>query len=117
MLVLAVVAIVGFVQAGSAILRVRPLARGVGTVVVTAASCSGLAQLALGDGDLWLGVALNLILPVLTVVYLATESESPVAGHRRWRLAGDVIGVAFLAWIAAATVVWPVTRTWGATHA
>jgi hypothetical protein len=50
---------------------------------------------------------------VLAVVYGAVARPLKTT-HLRWQIAKDVVGLAFLAWIAVAAGTWPWHRTWGA---
>jgi len=107
-------AIIGFVKVGLGILGVRPLAGDLTAMVLAAGLCSLAGQWWLGDPDLWAGMALSVLLPVVTAVFLAVNGDGVTVRHRRWHLAGDVAGVAFFTWVALSAALWPVTRTWGA---
>ena len=109
-----ILAIIGFVKVGLGVLGVRPLAHDLTAMVIFAGLCALAAQWWLGDPDLWAGIILSLTLPVLTVIYVALNGERVAVYHRRWHLAADVAGVAFFAWVALSATVWPLTRTWGA---
>jgi hypothetical protein len=112
-ILLYVLAIIGFVKVGLGLLGVRPLATDLTAMVLFAGICSLAAQCWLGHHDLWVGMVLSVALPVLTVAFLALEGERVRVMHRRWHLVGDVAGVAFFAWVALAATLWPMTRTWG----
>jgi hypothetical protein len=107
-------AIIGFVKVGLGILGVRPLATDLTAMVLVAGVCSLVGQAWLGDADLWAGVALSVVLPVLTTVFVAINGERVPVHHRWWHFAGDAAGVAFFAWVALSATLWPLTRTWGA---
>ena len=114
--VLYVVAIAGFAAAGLGALGVRPLDRIVLPVVWAASFCALGAQIRLADADLWAGVALSVMLPVLTtmveIVWPATEKRGAAT---IWTRAGSAAGLLVLAWIAAAAATWPAHRGWGTT--
>jgi hypothetical protein len=112
-MLLYILAIIGFVKVGLGVLGVRPLANDLPAMVVFAGVCSLLAQVALSDADLWFGVVLSVVLPVLTVVFVAIEGERVRVKHRWWHTIGDVAGIAFFGWVAIAATLWPYTRTWG----
>ncbi len=107
-------AIIGFVKVGLGILGVRPLANDLTAMVLFAGVCSLAGQWWLGDADLWAGMALSVVLPVLTAIFVAIHGERVVVHHRWWHGAGDAAGVAFFAWVALSATLWPLTRTWGA---
>lgn len=107
-------AIIGFVKVGLGILGVRPLANDLTAMVLVAGVCSLVGQIWLGDADLWAGVALSVVLPVLTTAFVAINGERAPVHHRSWHVAGDVAGVTFFAWVALSATLWPLTRTWGA---
>lgn len=109
-----ILAIIGFVKVGLGILGVRPLAKDLTAMVLFAGVCSLGAQWWLGHADLWVGMVLSVALPVITVAFLAVEGERVKVAHRRWHIVGDVAGLAFFAWVAAAATLWPLARTWGA---
>jgi hypothetical protein len=107
------VAILGFIAAGLGLLRVRPLTRLVTWGSIAAGVSAMLGWLALRDTDLWMGLVLNAVLPALTIAFVRTERTATDGPHRRWRLIGQAVGMAFLAWIAASTLLWPIHRAWG----
>jgi hypothetical protein len=109
-----VLAIIGFVKVGLGLLGVRPLATDLTAMALFAGTCSLAAQALLAHADLWPGVVLSVLLPVLTALHIAANGETVPVHRRRWRLVGDVAGVAFFAWVAISATVWPWTRTWGA---
>jgi hypothetical protein len=113
-ILLYVLAIIGFVKVGLGMLGVRPLAGDLRAMAVFAGACSLAAQALLGDRDLWIGMVLSVALPALTVRHVARHGEAVPVRHPRWHLAGDIAGVAFFGWVAVSTTVWPGTRTWGA---
>jgi hypothetical protein len=107
-----VVATIGFTAAGLGVLGVC----GLRLAVVPAALSAGLAALAAqfrqADADLWPGVVLSASLPLLATLHAAAPGEGRTR-HTRWHLAGDAIGVAFLVWVSAASLLWPWHRSWG----
>ena len=113
-LLLYILAIIGFVKVGLGVLGVRPLAGDLTAMVLFAGLCSLIAQIALGHPDLWAGVVLSLLLPVFTVLFVAIEGERVVVRRRWLHAAGDAAGIAFFAWVALSVNLWPLMRTWGA---
>ena len=109
-----VMAIVGFVKVGLGILGVRPLAHGLTAMVLFAGLCSLAGQWWLADPDLWAGMVLSVVLPVLTATFVAINGERVPVHRRWWHVAGDAAGVAFFAWVAVSATLWPLARTWGA---
>jgi hypothetical protein len=115
-----ILAIIGFVKVGLGLLGVRPLAGDLRAMVVFAGACSLAGQWVLWDADLWFGTVLSVALPVVTLLFLSREREPASEGHpvvvrRRWhRVLADAAGVAFFAWVAVAATMWPYSRTWGA---
>ena len=79
-------AIIGFVKVGLGILGVRPLAGDLTAMVLVAGLCSLAGQWWLGDPDLWAGMALSALLPVVTAVFLAVNGEASrfVTGGGIW---------------------------------
>jgi hypothetical protein len=115
MAILVAVAIVGFVAAGLGVLGVRPLTRVVLETVFAAGAASLVAHALLGDGDLWTGVVLTVTLPLVTARWAWLTATRPIPARSRWCVVPDVVGLAFLAWIAGSAMMWPWHRTWGAT--
>jgi hypothetical protein len=112
--VLYAVAIVGFVAAGLGVLGIHPLRYLVipATAIASIGSLFGYARLA--DTDLWPGVVLSLMLPIGAIAWAAYPAPHAVERRSLFRRrAADLAGIAFLAWIIAAAVLWPWTRTWG----
>jgi hypothetical protein len=113
-----VIGMVGFVAAGLGALGVRPLSSRAGSVALFAGVCALGAQLPMADATLWPGVLLSLVLPVLTAVALPSRAGARAAdlpGRPWWKRVGDVLGVVFLAWVAASASLWPWHRAWGTT--
>jgi hypothetical protein len=109
-------AIVGFVAAGLGVLGVRPLRRAATASAAAAAVCSLISLATLQHTDLWTGVVLSLVLPVWTA-FSGRRDERPISSmHPRWRAFGDFAGIGLLVWITGSAVIWPITRTWGATE-
>ena len=111
-IVLYQVAILGFIAAGLGVLGVRPLTRVMTWGSIAAGVSAMLGWLALRDSDLWMGLVLNALLPVLTILWVRTPRTAE-ASHTRWTLAAQAVGLAFFAWMAASTLLWPIHRTWG----
>jgi uncharacterized protein YndB with AHSA1/START domain len=109
-------AIVGFTAAGLGVLGVRPLDRVVIPTVWIAALCAPAAQLRAPSSDLWVGIALNTALPILTTLFvLRARHERPPL--RLWSRVASTVALLFLAWIAVGAAAWPWTRGWGTTAA
>ena len=107
-------AIVGFAAAGLGVLRVRPLDRFVIPAVWLAALCATAAQLRSPYADLWAGVALNAVLPVLTTWFAIT---APAVDRQttNWTRVGSAVGLLLLTWIGVSAASWPWHRGWGTT--
>lgn len=110
-----VIAIAGFVAAGLGVWGVRPMSSAFMPLAVLAGVGSLLGLLRQTDVGIWLGVSLNSVLMLLTVVYASTAGEDRPPRHTIWRHAGDAAGLAFLAWVATAAAVWPWSHSWGTT--
>ena len=106
------VAILGFIAAGLGMLGLRPLMRRAPIWAMVSGVASAIGWVRLGQTDLWLGLVLSALLPILTWL-TAPASQPSSLPHPRWRLVGNVVGWAFLAWMAASSALWPVHRTWG----
>ncbi len=94
-----IMAIIGFTAGGLGILGVRPLSRQVLPTVWIAALSALAAQLRVPSGDLWVGIALNTALPILTTLFVLcaprVEGEDPMtlwtrARYRHWHLVPGV---------------------------
>jgi len=108
------VAILGFIAAGLGVLGIRILRGVAGEVAMVSGAASLMAWVELGQRDLWLGMMLSALLPCLTVLWVrrSRAASSPLV-HPRWRLAGEAVGWAFFAWMAASSLFWPFHRSWG----
>ena len=116
MAVISIVAIVGFVAAGAGVLGVDLLRRWAPPLALAAAVASLVGTSRLLDADLWPGVVLNVVLPVLTFVDAhVIDRDTPPRRHAWLHGATSVALLAFVAWTAAGAILWPWTRTWGAT--
>jgi hypothetical protein len=112
--ILYIVSIGGFVAAGLGVLGTRPLVPFVIPLSINAGLAALASHLWLRDGDLWLGVVFSIALPAIAIWWARYFRREPwVTRCPRWRAVGDAIGLGFLAWIGAATLLWPYTRTWG----
>jgi hypothetical protein len=111
-----VLAIAGFAGAGLGVLGVLPLRRYVVPAVWIAAISASSAQLRAPQGDLWVGAALSVVLPVVTT-WWATLPPAHTAPPRMtlWKWTATVIGLLVFAWIAVAAASWPIHRGWGTT--
>lgn len=108
-----VIAIVGFAAAGLGVLGARPMRFMIMPAVLVAGVAALGAQFWQGDPDLWAGVVLSALLPLLAVLQAVTMRHAPASRHPWWRVLGDVTGVVCLGWIALAAMLWPWHRAWG----
>jgi hypothetical protein len=111
--IVCVTAVIGFVTAGIGVLRVYPFDRWRVPVVLlsSAAALVAQSQVPVDDG-LAAGWVLSLVLPVAVVAIPVERTELP---HSVTAGARTAIGWVFVAWVAVASLVWPMSRTWGAT--
>jgi hypothetical protein len=109
-------AIVGFVAAGLGVAGVRPLDR-VSIPAVWVAALSALAtHLRAASPDLWIGVTLSTLLPIVTTLFVLTgPAVRDLRAATMWTRIGSFAGVLFLAWIGFAAAAWPWHRAWGTT--
>jgi hypothetical protein len=115
MTVLYVLAMVGFVAAGLGVLGVAPLRRTIIPGAVVGGVCGLSLQLRFFDAGMWPGVILSTTLPVFAAVYTVVYGVAAAQRVRpAWKRIGDAAGLAFLVWVAAAAVLWPWHRAWGA---
>jgi hypothetical protein len=111
-----VLAIAGFAAAGLGVLGVRPLRRFVAPVVWMAATSALSAQLRAPQGDLWVGVALSVVLPIVTTWWaIMTPAATAPARMTIWNRTATAVGLLVFAWIAVAAASWPIHRGWGTT--
>lgn len=100
-------AVLGFTTAGIGLLGVTPFTRVVRPLLVVASVYSLVAISRVGQGDLWWGVALDvmLLLTGLSGVYRYLPAPRPHtrAAHRF----GVAAAAAFLLYIAGAAMLWP----------
>ena len=111
------VAMVGFVAAGLGLLGLRPLNRFISPLLVVASAWSLVAIARLGDSNLWLGAAFDVVL-IPVALWRAYGGWPSQPSHRRaWRVAGVTAGFTFLAYVGVAAFSYPANRTWGSTRA
>jgi len=110
-----IMAIIGFTAVGLGILGVRPLSHQVLPTVWIAALSALAAQLRVPSGDLWVGIALNTALPILTTLFVLCAPRVEGEPMTLWTRAGAITGILFLAWVGVSAAVWPWTRAWGTT--
>jgi hypothetical protein len=81
--------------------------------LVLASAYSLIAVVLMGDGDLWWGGGLDLLLFIIGVS--GAYHRLPAIAHRRsaWRLAGATAGIAVVLYATAAALLWPLHRAWG----
>ena len=78
-----IMAIIGFTAAGLGVLGVRPVNRVVMPAVWIAALAAPAAQLRAPYGDLWVGIALSAVLPILTTLFVVTTPASRATNRSR----------------------------------
>ena len=107
------VAVLGFTTAGIGLFGVRPFTAVVRPFLVVASVYSLVAILTMGQGELWWGTALDLVLLLtgLTGIYrrLPQGPSHPGLPHR----VAVATGAAFALYVACALLLWPVHRAWG----
>jgi hypothetical protein len=104
---LTVVAIVGFVAAGVGVLRVYPFTRWALQMSVIASVSGLIAQSSVPHrGGLVVGWILSAMLPIAVAYLPAAPIEKP-HGVLPWLWTAT--GTAFVLWITAASVVWPIS--------
>ena len=111
--VLYAIAVMGFTTAGIGLLGVTPFTAAVRPLLVLASGYSLVAIWVFGAGDLWWGVALDVVL--LFTGFTGIYRWLPIGErHGRWphRIAVST-ATAFLVYVACAAVLWPVHRAWG----
>jgi hypothetical protein len=114
MTVLYVLAMVGFVAAGLGLVGVAPLRRTIVPGSVVGGICGLMLQLRFFHAEMWPGIVLSTTLPVVAVMYTVIHGIATRQPARpTWKRMGDAAGLACLAWIAAAAVLWPWHRAWG----
>lgn len=112
-LVLYGTAILGFTTAGIGLFGVRPFSVAVRPLLVLASAYSLVAISRMGQGDLWWGIALDVVL-LFTGLTGAYRFLPAAPEHRRFvhRL-GVSVAAMFVLYVAGAAVLWPVHRAWG----
>jgi uncharacterized protein YndB with AHSA1/START domain len=112
-LILYGVAVLGFTAAGIGLFGVKPFTAVVRPFLVVASGYSLVAILTAGQGPLWWGIALDLVLLLagLTGVYRRLP-QGPGHPGLRHRLA-VAAAAAFLLYVVGAVVLWPLHRGWG----
>jgi uncharacterized protein YndB with AHSA1/START domain len=116
--ILYAVAVIGFAVAGLGLLGLRPFASMMRPAMVLASAYSLIAIWRFGQGNLWWGAGLDLVLLFtgLTAAYRFLPAPTPT-GNGRWRALRAGVGLAFAAYAICAVVLWPLYRSWGsATH-
>ena len=112
-LILYGVAVLGFTAAGVGLFGVRPFTAVVRPLLVVAPVYSLVAIATAGQGALWWGPALDVVLLLigLTGIYrrLPQGPSHPGLPHRM----AVATGAAFTLYVACALVLWPVHRYWG----
>ena len=111
-----IAAIVGFTAAGFGVLGVRPLDRYVVPSVWIAAICAMSAQLRAAYADLWVGVALSVVLPIVTTGWAMTAAPGTAPARMTpWKWTTTVVGLLMFGWLAVSAASWPIHRGWGTT--
>src|SRR5688572_7187253 len=111
-----IAAIVGFTAAGFGVLGVRPLDRSVVPSVWIAAICAMSAQLRAAYADLWVGVALSVVLPIVTTGWAMTAAPGTAPARMTpWKWTTTVVGLLMFGWLAVSAASWPIHRGWATT--
>ncbi|HWI17661.1 MAG TPA: hypothetical protein VNT81_07940 [Vicinamibacterales bacterium] len=112
--ILYVVAVCGFTIAGLGVLGVRPFTSMMRPAMVLASAYSLVAMSRFGQGGLWWGATLDVVLLLtgLTGAYRYLPAM-PAATPAWWRTARSMAGFALLAYAVSAVLLWPLHRAWG----
>jgi hypothetical protein len=100
-------AVVGFTTAGIGLLGVTPFTHVVRPLLVVASAYSLVAISRAGQGDLWWGVALDVMLLVTGLSGIYRYLPAPRPHTRAAHRVGVAIAAAFLLYVAGAAMVWP----------
>lgn len=121
------VSMVGFVAAGLGMLGLKPLHRAISPLLVLSSAWSLVAIFTLGDPDLTVGAAVDLLLLPFALwrsfsgwpsSRAADDAPAGRAALRRiWRVATVTAGFTMVAYVGAAAFTYPTHRSWGSTPA
>jgi len=106
----------GFVAAGLGLLGLRPLDRVISPLLVLASGLSLVAIMRFADPTLWFGAACDLALLIVGLwrAYGGWPAHPP---HGRiWHATAVAGGFGLLLFVAGATLLYPMQRTWGSTR-
>lgn len=108
------VAVLGFTTSGLGVLGLRPFTSVMRPAMVLASAYSLVAISVFGQGGLWWGAALDvvLLLTAFTGAYRYLPSR-PAPVPSRWRALRVGAGVAFALYAVCAVLLWPLHRAWG----
>ena len=108
------VAVSGFTIAGLGLMGLRPFASMMRPAMVLGAAYSLVAIWRFGQGGLWWGAGLDVVLLLagLTGAYRHLPGRAGTT-PAWWRTARSAIGLAMLAYAVCAVVLWPLHRAWG----
>lgn len=111
------VAVLGFTIGGLGIIGWRPFSAAARPALVLASAYSLIGMSRMGQGDLWWGVALDLVLLLagLTGVYRHLPVMPP-SRHKHAHRMRVAAGVAVVSYAVAAVLFWPLHRAWGSTR-
>ena len=109
------VAILGFAIAGIGVLGVRPFTAATRPLMVVASAYSLVALWRMGDGDLWWGAAVDVVLFLVGLTGAYHRLPATRDHGRLHRAFGLTAALAFLVYTASAAVLWPLYRAWGST--
>lgn len=100
-------AVLGFTAAGIGLLGVTPFTRVVRPLLVVASAYSLVAISRVGQGDLWWGIAFDVLLLFTGLSGIYRYLPEPRSHTRAAHRAGVAAAAAFLIYVAAAAMLWP----------
>jgi hypothetical protein len=110
------VGMMGFVAAGLGLLGLRPLDRVISPLLVLASGLSLVAITRFADPTLWFGAACDLALLIIGLWRAYGGWPAHPRHGRIWHAAAVAGGFGLLLFVAGATVLYPMQRTWGSTR-
>lgn len=116
--ILYAVAVIGFTIAGLGLMGLRPFSSMMRPAMVLASAYSLIAIYRFGEGGVWWGVAVDVVLFLSGLAAAYRVLPAPAQhGHGTMRGIGSAIGLAFVIYAASAVVLWPLHRAWGSQRA
>ena len=110
------IGMIGFVGAGLGLLGFKPLDRAISPLLVLASGLSLVALVRFADASLWFGALCDVGLLLLGLTRAPRGWPAHPSHGPRWHALGVLGGVALIAYVAAASLLYPWHRTWGSTR-